>query len=282
MNYRHAFHAGGAADVVKHAVLARILVYLREKPAAFRVIDSHAGAGLYDLQGPEAGRSPEWRDGIGKLLRATIDAEPAALLAPYLAIVAGLNAGDELRSYPGSPVLARGLMRTQDRLLACEIEPNAAAALEHNLRPDRRARILVIDGWVALNAYVPPPERRGIVLIDPPFERSDDFDRIARGIQTAHRKWPTGIFIVWYPIKSREQPDMLAKRLRRCGIPKVLRAEVDFSSARDGNRLRGCGLIVINPPWRLLAELNVLLPALARLFADRADGWRIDWIARPT
>ena len=181
MNYRHAFHAGGPADVVKHAVLARILVHLCNKPAAFRVIDTHAGAGLYDLRGPEATRSPEWRDGIARLLAAPIDGEAAALLAPYLDAVRALNPGGELAAYPGSPVVARALLRSQDRLVACELEPSAAAALAHNLGGDRRAKAIAIDGWTALNAYVPPPERRGVVLIDPPFEATDEFSRLARG-----------------------------------------------------------------------------------------------------
>jgi 23S rRNA A2030 N6-methylase RlmJ len=160
MNYRHAFHAGGPADVVKHAVLSRILVHLRDKPAAFRVIDTHAGAGLYDLRGPEAIRSPEWRDGIGRLLAAPVEGEARALLAPYLDAVAALNPGGELATYPGSPVLARSFLRSQDRLIACEIEPAAAAALNHNLGRERRAKAVAIDGWTALNAYLPRRSRR--------------------------------------------------------------------------------------------------------------------------
>jgi 23S rRNA (adenine2030-N6)-methyltransferase len=277
MNYRHAFHAGGPADVVKHAVLARILVHLASKPAAFRVIDTHAGAGLYDLRGPEARRSPEWRDGIARLLAAPIDGEARALLAPYLDAVAALNPGGELAVYPGSPVLARALMRSQDRLIACEIEPNAAAALAHTLGGDRRAKAVAIDGWTALKAYVPPPERRGVVLVDPPFEAMDEFSRLAQALEAAHRKWASGIFLVWYPTRGRQDSDALAKRLRRSAIPKVLRVELDFAPQRDSGRLGGCGLIVVNPPWTLGDELEVLLPALAKAFAgDR----RVDWIAR--
>lgn len=277
MNYRHAFHAGGPADVVKHAVLARILVHLKNKPAAFRVIDTHAGAGLYDLRGPEAARSPEWRDGIARLLSAPIDGEARALLAPYLDAVAALNPGGELAVYPGSPVLARALMRSQDRLIACEIEPNAAAALAHTLGGDRRAKAVAVDGWTALNAYVPPTERRGVVLVDPPFEAMDEFSRLAQALEAAHRKWATGIFLVWYPTRGRQDSDALAKRLRRSAIPKVLRVEVDFAPQRDPGRLGGCGLIVVNPPWTLGDELEVLLPSFAKAFAG--DG-RVDWIAR--
>ena len=279
MNYRHAFHAGGPADVVKHAVLARILVHLRDKPAAFRVIDTHAGAGLYDLRGPEASRSLEWRDGILRLLRAPVEDEARALLAPYLDAIAALNSGggnEEQASYPGSPILAGALLRSQDRLIACELEPNAAAALRRNLGGDRRIKTIAIDGWTALKAYVPPPERRGIVVIDPPYEAADDFARLAQALERGHRKWATGIFLAWYPIKGRQEPDSLARRLRHCAMPKVLRAEVDFGERSGPGRLAGCGLIVINPPWRLPAELGCLLPLFGRMFAGEQ---RLDWIA---
>jgi 23S rRNA (adenine2030-N6)-methyltransferase len=277
MNYRHAFHAGGPADVVKHAVLARILVHLCNKPAAFRVIDTHAGAGLYDLRGSEATRSPEWRDGIARLLAAPIDSETAALLAPYLDAVRALNPGGELAAYPGSPVVTCSLLRSQDRLVACELEPSAAAALAHNLGGDRRAKAIAIDGWTALNAYVPPPERRGVVLIDPPFEATDEFSRLAQALEAAHRKWATGTFVLWYPLKGRRDSDALARRLRRSAIPKVLRAEVDFAMQRKPEGLAGCGLIVVNPPWMLAGELEVLLPFFAKLLAGHG---RVDWIAR--
>jgi 23S rRNA (adenine2030-N6)-methyltransferase len=267
MNYRHAFHAGGPADVVKHAVLARILVHLRDKPAAFRVIDTHAGAGLYDLRGPEAARSPEWRDGIGRLLAASIDGDARTLLAPYLDAVGALNPGGELATYPGSPVLARSFLRSQDRVVACEIEPAAAAALSHNLGRERRAKAVAIDGWTALNAYLPPPERRGVVLIDPPFEATDEFSRLAPAVEAAYRKWATGIFLVWYPTKGRQDSDVLTKRLRRSAIPKMLHVEVDFALQREPQRVAGCGLIVINPPWKLADELRVLLPFMGRVFA---------------
>ena len=163
MNYRHAFHAGNFADVVKHAVLSRILVHLCGKPAPYRVIDTHAGAGRYDLLGPEATRSGEWRDGIGRLFGAHIEAAAQPLLAPYLAAVAACNPAGQLGAYPGSPAIAAGFLRAQDRLVACELEPGAAATLARHLGHDRRIKIIALDGWTALNAYVPPKERRGLV-----------------------------------------------------------------------------------------------------------------------
>jgi 23S rRNA (adenine2030-N6)-methyltransferase len=277
LNYRHAFHAGGPADVIKHAVLLRILVHLRNKPAAFRVIDTHAGAGLYDLRGPEATRSPEWRDGIDKLRQVAIEGAASTLLAPYLDAVGALNPGRELAIYPGSPALVRALLRSQDRLVACELEPNAAAALAHNFGRDRRVKAIAIDGWVALNAYVPPPERRGLVLVDPPFEAPNEFSRLALALEAAHRKWATGIFLIWYPLKRRQDSDDLARRLRRSAIPKVLRIEVDFKTEREPGHLAGCGLIAVNPPWGLAGEVEALLPFFAGIFRG---GGRMDWIAR--
>ena len=280
MNYRHAFHAGSFADVFKHAVLCRILHYLRRKQAAFRVNDTHAGAGLYDLAGPEASRGGEWHDGIERLMAVQLSAPVAELLAPYFDVIGALNERGRLKVYPGSPALTRAWLRPQDRLIACELEPQAAAALGRNLQGDVRIKTLAIDGWTALAAYVPPKERRGLVLVDPPFEEDDDFFRLSRGLALAHRKWATGIYALWYPIKGRSDPDALAKRLRRLAIPKILRAELTVAPLSDPTRLGGAGLILVNPPFPLESELSVLLPALAEaLGRDGKGGFRLDWLA---
>jgi 23S rRNA (adenine2030-N6)-methyltransferase len=280
MNYRHAFHAGNFADVVKHAVLARIITHLKEKPAAFRVIDTHAGAGLYDLSGPEASRTGEWREGIGRLRAAQLAPDARALLAPYLEVVAALNLGGDLKVYPGSPALTQSLLRDQDRLVACEREANAARALATFVHGDARARAVEIDGYTALNAYVPPKERRGLVLIDPPYEQPDEFERLAQALANAHRKWPTGIYALWYPIKNLRATAAFARRIAASGIARVLRAELTLTQA-DGERLGGSGLIVVNPPWRLEAELSLLMPALAQaLGAAPVGATLLDWLAR--
>lgn len=289
MNYRHAFHAGNFADVFKHAVLGRILAYLRGKPAAFRVIDTHAGAGLYDLTGEEARRGGEWQDGIGRVIAAraagTLGAEVERLLAPLLDVVDALNvdtrnAAGALTVYPGSPALVRALLRPQDRLLACELEPGAAAALAGHLYGDPRIKTLTIDGWTALGAYVPPKERRGLVLVDPPFERPDEFATLAEGLGRAHRKWPTGLYMLWYPVKDRTGPDRLAKAVRRLGIAKVLRVELMVAQPAAEGPLAGSGLILVNPPFTLEGELRTLLPPLARLLArDGRGGVRLDRLA---
>src|SRR4051812_7267466 len=213
MNYRHAFHAGGFADVIKHIVLVRILTHLQEKPAAFRVIDSHAGAGIYDLAGEEARRGGEWLTGIARIMQARFSETTAPLIRPYLDIVRSFNSGSNLQVYPGSPLIARALLRPQDRLTACELEPKARKHLIDALRRDTQARVVDLDGWLALPAFVPPNERRGVVLIDPSFEAKDEFERIADGFATAFAKWPTGTYMMWYPVKSRRATDTLAQHV---------------------------------------------------------------------
>jgi 23S rRNA (adenine2030-N6)-methyltransferase len=279
MNYRHAFHAGNFADVVKHAALARILVHLGNKAQAFRVIDTHAGDGLYDLASKAASRTGEWREGIGRLRGAMLPPDVLALLAPYLTAVAAVNSPGDLRRYPGSPLIALSLMRPQDRLVACELEPDAAAALVVNLRRDARAHPIAIDGWTALKAYVPPKERRGVVLIDPPYEAKDEFAYVAAALVAAHRKWATGIFVLWYPITDRAGPDRLAAVLQRSSIRKTLRVELAWPPA--ANRLAGTGLIIVNPPWRLADDLSLILPPLGAALAPASDpSIRVDWLAR--
>ncbi len=279
MNYRHGFHAGNFADVVKHAALSRIIAHLQTKPAPFRVIDTHAGAGLFDLAGPEASRTGEWREGIQRLLDAPLSLQARALLAPYLDAVAAFNPSGKLKAYPGSPLLVREWLRRQDRLIACELEPHAAAALAGNLGSGARAKAIAIDGWTALSAYLPPKERRGLVLIDPPFEAPDEFARLAEAVGQAQRKWAPGIYLLWYPIKDRSGPDILAKRLKWLGIAKILRAEVSMSKRPDPNRLNASGLIIINPPWTLEHELAGLLPVLVDCLSQGQGGFRLDWLA---
>lgn len=270
MNYRHAFHAGNFADVIKHIVLARILTYLHEKPAAFRVIDTHAGAGLYDLTGEEATRSAEWRTGIARLIQARFSESVAALVAPYLDIVRAFNPQRDLTAYLGSPLIARALLRPQDRLVACELEPNARKRLIGALRRDEQARVVDIDGWTALPAYVPPNERRGLVLIDPPYENRDEFERLTDGFAAAYRKWPTGIYMLWYPVKDRRATDELARRVATIANgsekpeAKCLRVEFSVAPSAPDSGLVSAGLLIVNPPWPLASELKAILPELEK------------------
>lgn len=278
MNYRHAFHAGNFADIFKHAVLARVIVHLRKKEAAFRVIDTHAGAGRYDLTGGEAARSGEWRGGIGRVRAYPPRGETAALMEPLLARLPNPDEGED-RFYPGSPLIALALIRPQDRLICCELHPDERRALTAAIQTDSRAKVAEIDGWTALRAFLPPPERRGLVLVDPPFEEGDDFRRFEAGLTDAHRRWATGIFLFWYPIKEALAVEDFARRLRRLRIPKILRVELAVS-ARPSERLAACGMIVVNPPWGLADDLGTLLPYLSRtLDLDGTGRYRMVWLA---
>jgi 23S rRNA (adenine2030-N6)-methyltransferase len=269
MNYRHAFHAGGFADVIKHIVLVRILTYLQDKPAAFRVIDTHAGAGVYDLTGDEARRSGEWLTGIARVMQARFSETTLPLVAPYLDIVRAFNPQRDLQAYPGSPLIARALLRPQDRLTACEIEPKARKRLVDALRRDTQARVVDLDGWVALPAFVPPNERRGLVLIDPPYEQKDEFDRLAEGFAEAFAKWPTGSYLLWYPVKSRRATDSLARHVAAvagagASPGKCLRLEFSVAPQTADAGLTSAGLLIVNPPWMLASELKAILPELEK------------------
>lgn len=269
MNYRHAFHAGNFADVIKHIALARILTYLHDKPAAFRVIDTHAGAGLYDLTSSEAERGGEWRTGIARLMQARLSEPVMTLVAPYLDIVRAFNPHRDLTAYPGSPLVTRALLRPQDRLVACELEPNARRQLIGVLYNDKQARVVDLDGWTALPAFVPPNERRGLVLIDPPFESRNEFTRLADGFSAAHAKWPTGIYMLWYPAKDRRATDSLADHVARVANAgsqdaRCLRVEFSVAPQTADSGLMSAGLLIVNPPWTLADELRAILRELEK------------------
>jgi 23S rRNA (adenine2030-N6)-methyltransferase len=286
MNYRHAFHAGNFADVVKHVVLARILAYLGRKDAPYRVIDTHAGAGLYDLQGDEARRTGEWEGGIGAVLRHSFAPDIAALLAPWLEAVRAVNApaqdaalAADLRHYPGSPLIAQALARPQDRLLFCETVAGVRAELTESVGRDARAKVLATDAWQALHAYLPPKERRGLVLVDPPFEEPGEFHRLAEGLIEAHRRWSTGIYALWYPIKDVRAVDVFRREIERAGIPKTLSVQFDLRAVRQADTMTGCGMVIVNPPFTLAEELRTLLGALAPVLATDGTGRaRVGWL----
>src|SRR5438309_8196527 len=253
MNYRHAFHAGGFADVIKHIVLVRILVYLHDKPAAFRVLDTHAGAGRYDLTSEEARRGGEWLTGIARIMQARFSEKTLSLLKPYLDVVRAFNPQGALTAYPGSPLIARALLRPQDRLTACEVEPDARKHLIDGLRRDTQARVVDLDGWMALPAFVPPNERRGLVLIDPAFEEKDEFGRLAAGFEQAFAKWPTGSYMLWYPVKSRRAADDLVSAVAAtvaggAAPGKCLRLEFSIGPQVAGAPVASGGLLIVNPP----------------------------------
>ncbi|MFD1987913.1 23S rRNA (adenine(2030)-N(6))-methyltransferase RlmJ [Mesorhizobium newzealandense] len=280
MNYRHAYHAGNFADVVKHVVLTRLLEYLKQKDKAFRVIDTHAGIGRYDLSSVEAQKTGEWQGGIGRLIDASFAAPVAALLAPYLDAVRALNPEAGIQKYPGSPLITRHLMRKQDRLSAIELHPKDAGKLRTLFAGDFQARIIELDGWLALGAHLPPKEKRGLVLIDPPFEEAGEFERLVDGLIRAHKRWPGGIYALWYPIKDRKAIIAFRKALRQSGIPKLLDIEFEIRPASSEPSLDGSGLLVVNPPFTLEGELRTLLPALHRVLAvEKPAHWSLEWLA---
>jgi len=287
VNYRHAFHAGSFSDVLKHAVLARILVHLKRKEAPFRFIDTHAGAGRYDLSGDEARRSPEWREGIARVLMARPPAPVGEFLRPYLQAVGPHDAEGRPVAYPGSPAIAQALMRPQDRIALCEANPDEREALVAALGRDRRLSIVGTDGYVALNAYLPPRERRGIVLIDPPFEAPDESDRILRALDRALRKWPSGAYLLWRPIREARADARFLNALAALGAPNILRLELEVGAqplgAHGQEPLSRAGLIAVNPPHTLFADAHALLPWLAKLMARVGSGAHVcDWLTKPT
>jgi 23S rRNA (adenine2030-N6)-methyltransferase len=279
MNYRHAFHAGNFADVMKHAVLAWIIAYLQQKPGPIRVIETHAGAGLYDLAASAAARTGEWREGIGRL-DEPLDAGPEAFLAPYRAALAALRAGHGPQTYPGSPLICQQLLRADDRYIGAELHRETGWQLGTLLKRDARFKVILRDGWEVLRANIPPRERRGLVLIDPAFEAADEWEQLTRQVVLAARKWQTGCFMIWYPLKNPRQSDDLAFAIAEAGIASAIRLELLVGDLATAEKLAGCGLIVINPPWTLRAEAEMLLPALAaRLARSARAGYRCEVIA---
>ncbi|WP_338721412.1 23S rRNA (adenine(2030)-N(6))-methyltransferase RlmJ [Devosia sp. XK-2] len=280
MNYRHAFHAGNFADVVKHVILTRILAYLMKKDAAFRVIDTHAGLGIYDLFGDQAEKTGEWQDGIGRLIHVKPPTDVAQLLAPYLDAVRAQNPDGTLRYYPGSPFITRHMLREQDRLMAFELHPIDADRLKENFAGDFQTRVTQLDAWDIFGTHLPPKEKRGLVLVDPPFEEKGEFSRMVQSLEKGHKRWPGGTYAYWYPIKEPGEVDAYVKALKKTGIPKILRLELTIRAPSTPPRLHGTGMVVINPPFVLEQEMRVLLPFLAELLSDEGRGkWSVDWVA---
>ncbi len=283
MNYRHIYHAGNFADVLKHAVLARLVTYMQGKDKAFRVLDTHAGIGLYDLSSEEAQKTGEWLDGIGRLLAEDLPPAVGEILEPYLRVIHELNPEGGLKHYPGSPKLARMLFRPQDRLSAMELHPDDYETLHRLFDNDFQSRITHLDGWLSLGAHLPPKEKRGIVLVDPPFEIEGEYERLVDGLEKAVRRFPGGVYCLWYPLKKNAPIAEFHKALKETGIPKMLCTELTVKSDRGTTGLTGSGLIIVNPPYTLKQELDVLLPFLKeRLAQDRFASARSFWLTGET
>ncbi|MGE5518180.1 MAG: 23S rRNA (adenine(2030)-N(6))-methyltransferase RlmJ [Bacteroidota bacterium] len=275
MNYRHAYHAGNFADVQKHAVLALVIEHLKRKDGAFRYVDTHAGIGAYDLASIQAEKTCEWQTGIGRVLAAP--SHPAEL-EPYLRAVDSVNPGGGVLHYPGSPAVVAALARPIDKLALCELHPEDAGILRRVFRADARVGVHHMDGYTALKAMLPPPERRGLVLIDPPFEVRDEFIQMRKGLVEALKRWPTGLYALWYPIKDRAPVARFHADLAMLGLNKALVAEVMIHGDDAPDRLNGAGLVLVNPPWKLDEALATLLPWLAEVLAPGQGFARLEWL----
>jgi 23S rRNA (adenine2030-N6)-methyltransferase len=267
MNYRHAYHAGNFADVAKHLALVGVLTHLKKKETPFAVIDSHAGRGLYDLAGSEAERTGEALAGIARLHDFTGDGSP--LLKAYLDVARGWG---ETR-YPGSPLIVARLLRPQDRLVAIEKHPEEAAALKKALQPYPRARAVSGNGYEQLAALLPPPERRGVVLIDPPYESETDFADAARAATLAVKRFATGLLLLWFPIKAKAEANAFCGEVIAAGVSKALRIDIAIDvPARDGKeRLSSAGLLVVNPPYGFDGEMARALDTMAPQLGSRGE-----------
>jgi 23S rRNA (adenine2030-N6)-methyltransferase len=279
MNYRHAYHAGNFADVLKHASLVAVLMHLSKKETPFAVIDTHGGRGLYDLTGEEAAKTGEAEEGIGRLLQ---ESTLPGVLARYSEIVRSFGEG----RYPGSPLIASKLLRPHDRLVVVEKHQEDYAALAAALISVKNARVVHGDGYDTLKRLMPPPERRGVILIDPPFEESGEFQKAARALIAAHRRFATGISLFWYPAKEKAVLDAASGELLNVGISALLKVELDVGDRRQSavagrsSPLTAAGLLIVNPPFGFAAEMKLVLPFLAERLAQAKDArFTLDWLA---
>jgi 23S rRNA (adenine2030-N6)-methyltransferase len=281
MNYRHAFHAGNFADVLKHAILTVALEILAGKDKPFAVIDTHAGRGRYELTQDQAKRTGEWRTGIGKILQAS---RPPRELKRYLDIVRGFDrrlggAGEELQHYPGSPRIVRALLRPMDRLVACELHDEDGHSLRREFAGDPQVEVKRSDGYAALKALLPPPERRGLVLIDPPFEARDEFERLQRALTQALRRFATGTYVIWYPAKDQSAVTAFKTFLAEAKPKRTLTAELQIPSKASGGLARA-GVALINAPWPIEDHVGKIGPYLAQALGGPAGKFELDWIAK--
>jgi 23S rRNA (adenine2030-N6)-methyltransferase len=277
MNYRHVYHAGNIGDVLKHTVLARLIVYFQRKDKPFRIIDTHAGIGSYDLTSEETGKTGEWLDGIAKVLDAKIPEDVADILSPWLDSIRSQNPSGELSLYPGSPVLARNLMRPIDRLTLTELHPADFETLSKHFAGDHQVKTIHLDGWLALGSFLPPKEKRGLVIIDPAYEVTDEFDRMAKAITKGWRKFSSGTFACWYPLKDRRGLAAFHDALREAEVRDVLTLELNVGRSGPDTVMLGSGMTIINPPYTLADEMRTVLPWFCNILAKGSGaGWSVE------
>ena len=278
LSYLHGFHAGNHADVLKHVVLVHLLDHLSRKEKGWRYVDTHAGAGLYDLHDERAARKAEYATGIARLLTRA-DLPPA--VARLAALIRARQPREEaLDVYPGSPLIALALAREQDELHLHELHPREHEALAEHLGGEARAHVHRLDGFRGALGLLPPPTRRGLVLVDPSYEQKQDYEQIVRFLDKAHRRFATGTVAIWYPVVERVRIDALCAALREAGVPDLLRAELRVAGDSDGFGMTGSGMIVLHPAFTLAAALQEALPFLAEVLATGPGaGWTLEMLA---
>jgi len=275
MNYRHAFHAGNHADVLKHIVLTRLIALMSRKEQPFAYLDTHAGLGLYDLQGDQATRTGEYLEGVARLWGRK---DLPVMTADYMQVLHKMNPDGQLRYYPGSPELARRTTRAHDRVLLNEKHPEDGVMLKANMKGDRRVAVHLGEGWPVPRALLPVAEKRAVMLIDPPFEKLDEMQRCVESLKDAISRMRQTVVAIWYPIKDKRQLRRFYQDLAASGAPKLLQVELFVHPLDTPNSLNGSGLAIANPPWGLEEELRELLPWLAKTLGQTQGGWQMEWI----
>lgn len=277
LSYRHHFHAGNFADVMKHAVLTMLVQSLQHKDKGFCYFDTHAGAGRYDLQTSEAQKTLEYKTGIARLY--DLQSVPKSVNG-YLNVVRQLNNFTKLRFYPGSPRLVRSLLRPQDRMALLELHPTDVRLLAEEFANDKQVTVYHQDGYEGLKAYLPPAERRGLVLIDPAFELKTEWTSLVEGLKEGWQRWPTGMYALWYPIQERVAVKRFYRQLAQTGIPKILATELCIYPDDTAKNLNGSGMVIVNPPYQMDAQLRTMLRWLWEVLAvDGQGGARVEWLA---
>lgn len=277
LSYRHIFHAGNFADVAKHAALTLLIQALAQKDKPFCVLDTHAGAGRYDLMAHNARKNKEYQNGIAKLWQiSTVIPE----LQPYLKAIKTLDGNSStLRYYPGSPKIARALLRPADRLILTELHTTDAQLLREEFADDKQVAVHHSDGYQGLRAFLPPAERRGLVLLDPAFELQDEMKRMLAGLKEAYSRWPTGIYALWYPLHENFNHRHFYHALEVMGIPKILISELFIFPEDMPRNLNGSGMAIINPPYKIDAQLNRVLTWLWKILSVNGKGQvRVEWL----
>lgn len=276
LSYRHSYHAGNFADVLKHTVQSLIIEALKQKPKPFVYQDTHSAAGRYHLKDSHGEKTGEYREGIARLWQRS---DIPALMEPYMRTVQQLNPNGELAYYPGSPKIAKLLMGQEDKLELTELHPTDFKLLKQEFDRDRKVRVQQMDGYQGLKAMLPPVQRRGLILIDPPYEIKTEYRQAVQGIKAGHKRFATGIYALWYPVLTRSQVNSLCQDLASQEIKNILRIELCVAGDTAGHGMTGSGMLVVNPPWKLFEQMQTLLPWLNKeLQQDQGAHYTLEWL----